>query len=68
MLKNYFKTAIRNLLKHKGHSSINILGLAIGMTSCLLIFLYVADELSFDRFHKKADSIYRMNWDFKYQN
>ena len=38
------------------------------MTSCLLIFLYVADELSFDRFHEKAGSIYRMNWDFKSQN
>ena len=38
------------------------------MMSCLLIFLYVADELSFDRFHEKADSIYRMNWDFKSQN
>ncbi|MCG8605225.1 ABC transporter permease [bacterium] len=68
MFKNYLKIAVRNLLKHKAYSSINILGLAIGMTSCLLIFLYVVDELSFDRFHEKADSIYRMNWDFKYVN
>jgi putative ABC transport system permease protein len=68
MLNNYLKVALRNLLKHKAYSSINIFGLAIGMTSCLLIFLYVVDELSFDRFHEKADSIYRMNWDYKYSN
>lgn len=68
MFKNYLKVALRNLLKQKGYSVINILGLAIGMTSCLLIFLYVVDELKFDRFHDKADSIYRLNWDFKSPN
>jgi len=68
MLQNYVKIALRNLLKHKGYSAINVLGLAIGLTSCLLIFLYVMDEFSFDRFHEKADSIYRMDWDFNYDN
>lgn len=68
MFKNYLKIALRNLLKHKGYSLINILGLAIGITCCLLIMLFVADELSYDRFHEKADSIYRLNWDFKWSN
>ena len=50
MWKNYLVTAIRNLRKHKGHTLINVLGLAIGMAASLLIFLYVQKELSFDRF------------------
>ncbi|MFQ5771157.1 MAG: ABC transporter permease, partial [bacterium] len=68
MIKNYLKITIRNLSKHKFYSAINIFGLAIGLASCLLIFLYVTDELSYDRFHEKADSIYRVNWDFKWNN
>jgi len=60
MLKNYFKIALRNLAKYKGYSFINIAGLAIGMACCLLIFLYVQDELSYDRYHDKADRIYRV--------
>lgn len=68
MLQNYLKIAIRNLFKHKGYSLINILGLALGMTCCMLIMLFVLDELSYDRFHEKADSIYRLNWDFKWSN
>ena len=68
MFQNYIKVTLRNLLKHKGYSFINILGLTIGLTSCFLILLYVLDEFSFDRFHEKADSIYRLNWDFKYSN
>ncbi len=59
MLFNYLKIAFRNLLKHRGYSLINIAGLAIGMASCLLILLYVSDELSYDRFHRHADRIYR---------
>lgn len=59
MLTNYFKIAFRNLFKHRGYSLINIAGLAIGMASCLLILLYVSDELSYDRFHKHVDRIYR---------
>lgn len=60
MLKNYLKIALRNLLRHKGYSLINILGLAVGMASCILILLYVHDELSYDKYHKDADQIYRV--------
>jgi len=60
MWKNYLITAIRNLKKHKGHSLINIMGLAIGMAVSLLIFLYVHNELSYDMFHSKADRIQRV--------
>ena len=60
MFKNYFKIALRSLWKHKAFSLINILGLAVGMTACFLIFLYVRFETSFDNFHSKADRIYRV--------
>jgi putative ABC transport system permease protein len=60
MLKNYFKTAVRNLWKHKTFSFINIIGLSIGLTSFILIALYIVDELSFDRFHKNVNNIYRV--------
>lgn len=60
MIKNYFKTAFRNLVKHKGYSFINITGLALGIACCLLIILYVKDELTFDRFHDNGENIYRM--------
>ena len=60
MLFNYLKTAWRNLTKQKGYSLINLSGLAIGMTCCLLIFLFVQDELSYDRYHEKADQIHRL--------
>jgi len=60
MLKNYIKTALRNISKQKGYSLINILGLAIGMSSCLLILMYVQHELSYDRYHEHADRIYRV--------
>ncbi|MGH7598070.1 MAG: ABC transporter permease [bacterium] len=62
MLKNYLKIAARNLLKHKAYSFINIAGLAMGMTCCILILLYVQHELSYDRFHRQADRIYRIFW------
>jgi len=61
MLTNYLKTALRNLIKHKAYASINVLGLAIGMACCLMTLLYVRDELSYDRFHEKADQVYRVN-------
>lgn len=61
MLRNYIKIAFRNLIKHKGYSFINISGLAIGIGCCMLIFLYVKDELTFDKFQSKADRIYRVN-------
>jgi putative ABC transport system permease protein len=60
MFKNYFTIAVRNILKHKFFSAINILGMTLGVTSCLLIILYVTDEVSFDRFHDKADRIYQV--------
>ena len=60
MFKNYFKVAFRNLLKRKGFSVINILGLATGMAVCLLIVLFVQSELSFDKQHTQADNIYRV--------
>lgn len=65
MLKNYFKIAFRNLWRHRVFSFINIMGLTVGMTACLLIFLYVRFELSYDSFHPKADRIYRIVTDLK---
>ncbi len=59
MLKNYFKIAFRNLVKHKIYSFINISGLAVGMASVILIGSYIQDELSYDRYHQNADRIYR---------
>ncbi|MDH4195919.1 MAG: ABC transporter permease [Candidatus Aminicenantes bacterium] len=64
MFKNYLKVALRNLLKHKSYSFINILGLAVGIAASVLIALYVADELGYDRFHEKAGRIYRITADW----
>jgi putative ABC transport system permease protein len=58
MFTNYFKLAMRHMRRHWGYSLINILGLAIGMACCILIFLWVQHELSYDRFHEKADDLY----------
>src|SRR4051812_47973630 len=58
MIKNFFKIALRNLLRNKGFSAINILGLAIGMASAMLILLWIQNEISFDQFHEKKDRIY----------
>ena len=66
MLRNYIKIALRNLWKSKGFSAINIIGLAIGLATCLLIILFVLDELSYDRYNKKADRIYRVDGDIKF--
>jgi putative ABC transport system permease protein len=60
MIRNYFKTAWRNLLRNKSYAAINIAGLAIGIAACLLIFLVVQFETSFDNFHKNKDRIYRV--------
>ena len=60
MFKNYLKIALRNIQRHKVYSFINISGLAVGMACCILIFLYVKSELSYDRYHKDADSIFRV--------
>ena len=60
MFKNYFKTAFRNLARNKIYSVINIAGLSIGLACAMLIMLYVKDEVSFDRFHKDVNNIYRV--------
>ncbi len=60
MFKNYFKTALRNLQRNKIYSFINIAGLSLGLTCAMLIMLYVKDEVSFDRFHKNVNNIYRV--------
>ncbi len=60
MIKNFFKITLRNLLRRKIFSSINILGLSIGMASALLILLWVQNELSFDRFYSNTDRLYQM--------
>ena len=64
MFKNYLKIALRHLQKSKLYAFVNILGLAIGITSCLLIGIYIFDELSFDRFHKNADRTVRVTWEY----
>ena len=58
MIRNYLKIAFRNLKRNKGFSFINILGLAIGMASAMLILLWIQHEMSYDRFHENKDRIY----------
>ena len=60
MFENYLKVAFRKLLRHKGYSTINIVCLAVGLAACLLLFLWVQDELSYDRYHEHAERIYRV--------
>ncbi len=60
MWSNYWKIATRSLWRNKTFSSINIVGLAIGIATCLVIILYVSNELSYDRFNKKADRMVRV--------
>ena len=59
MIRNYLKVAFRNLANHRGYTVINVLGLSVGITCCILIMLFVKSEWSFDRFHSKSDRIYR---------
>lgn len=66
MFKNNFKIAIRNLYKSKGFSAINIIGLACGLATCLLIILYVTNELSYDHYNKKITEIYRADGDLQF--
>ena len=61
MFKNYLKIAFRNIFKFKAFSTINIMGLAIGMAVCLLMLMYVVNEVSYENFHKKKDRIYRIS-------
>ena len=59
MFRNYFKVAFRHLIRNKGYTTINILGLATGITCCILIMLFMRSEFSYDKFHGKSDRIYR---------
>jgi putative ABC transport system permease protein len=68
MFRNFLKIAFRSLIKQKVYSAINILGLAVSITACLLIVLYVKHELSYDKFNTKADRIYKMVLERKYPN
>ena len=67
MIRNYITAAIRNLLKHKGYSLVNVTGLALGLTGCILMLLYIRYETSYDDFHLKQDRMYRLEvnhlWD-----
>jgi len=65
MLSNYIKIALRNLKRHRVFSIINILGLSVGLTCCILIGLYINEEMSYDRFHTNSDNIYRFTREFK---
>ncbi|MXZ74669.1 MAG: FtsX-like permease family protein [Gemmatimonadetes bacterium] len=60
MIRNYITTAIRNLLKHKGYSLVNVIGLALGLAGCILMLLYIRYETSYDDFHLKKDRLYRI--------
>ncbi len=64
MLQNYLKIAFRNLYRSKSYSAINILGLSLGIACCLLLALYIADEVSYDQHHARLDDIYRINTEF----
>lgn len=65
MLKNLIKTAVRHIYKHFGYSILNILGLTLGIASALFLIIYVSDEISYDRYHDKADRIYRVSSSIK---
>ena len=66
MFTNYLKTALRNLWKNKGFSAINIFGLTAGLTTCMLILFFVADEKSYDKYNVNADKIYRVDGDAQF--
>ena len=68
MIRNYIKTAYRSLSKNKGFTLLNVLGLAVGLATCLLIVFYVSDELGYDHFNKNFDRIYRVDEDVKYNS
>ena len=60
MIRNYFKIALRNLVRHKGYAAINILGLTLSIASATLLYLYINHEQSFDSFHEKSERTYRL--------
>lgn len=65
MIKNYLKTAFRLMLRQKAYASINVAGLSVGIAATLIILIYIADELSFDRFHADAENIFRVTFNAK---
>ncbi|HEX5168086.1 MAG TPA: ABC transporter permease, partial [Cyclobacteriaceae bacterium] len=67
MLKNYFKTALRIMMRQKAYSAINIVGLSIGIAATLIILIYVTDELGYDKMHPDADRIYRVGFSGRLQ-
>ena len=67
MIQNFFKTGWRNLMKNKAFSLINILGLTIGITVCMMIFLFIVNEYSVDNFHKNGSRIYRVMRAFEHE-
>lgn len=67
MFSNYLKVALRYLMRYKEYTAINILGLAVGITCCVLIMLFVRSEWSYDKFHSKSDRLYRVWQHEKYQ-
>ena len=67
MIRTYLKIAIRNLQRYKGHAIINISGLAVGITCCILIMLFVRNEFEYDTFHSKKDRLYRVWQHEKYE-
>jgi len=68
MFGNYLKIAVRNIIKHKGASFLNVMGLSIGIAACILIFLYVQFELSYDRYHKNGERVFRIGQEIAYLN
>lgn len=64
MLKNYLRSAVRNITRHKFISFINIFGLTIGLTCCMLILIYIVNELSYDKYNTNARDIYRVTRSF----
>lgn len=68
MFRNHFKIALRNIIRHKSHALINICGLAVGITVCLIIFIVIRFELSFDNYHQKKDRTYRVLTEYHHPN
>jgi putative ABC transport system permease protein len=65
MLKNYLTIALRNISRHKGYTFLNVAGLAVGIASCILIFFFIRNELSYDTYHQDADRLYRVAIDIQ---
>src|SRR5260370_7455117 len=66
MIKNYLLASVRSFQKHFSYSIINITGIGLGLATCILLFLWISHELSFDRFHENADRIYRGSLEYSF--